>query len=500
MFSHHRLNLTVAILASLASLLLLTWLLLSIISFKTAEKDLLSQKTAHARTLLATVLATLPDDYAASGQLGTPLQRAVDFLSMEKDFAGLIILAPDGRVVFSQDDKRGGDQKLNSIRTTGTEGSVITDNGMTLLSYAPIRGASSPGGAARLALSLGDVHARLIRSRTLFLGYFILDFVLLLGLGGYMLRRIVVAPLERLLAATQRIIAGDYSHPVTAMGRAEISGLAESFNSMQATLQTRQEEVDRYVQSLEEANRALQEARQETIRSEKMASIGLLAAGMAHEIGTPLAAIMGYTGVLSDELAADAEKSDYLRRISRETERIDRLVRDLLDYARPGRGEKTPIDLQPFLTDLLGMLAGQGVFKKLQLVTEIEPDLPSLCLDRHKLMQVLINLIINARDAMPRGGELRVRAAATEGGVILTIGDSGEGIPEENREKIFEPFFTTKEPGQGTGLGLAISARLVESFGGSIGVASMTGEGSTFTVRLPVGEQGCPGGNGDHNP
>ena len=500
MLFRHRLNLTFAILSSLASLLLLTWLLLSIISFKTAEKDLIAQKTVHARTLLATVLATLPDDFAASGQPGTSLQRMVDLLSMEKDFAGMTVLAADGRVVFSQDDKRGIDQKLRATRISGAEGCVIAEGGMTLLSYAPIRISAVPVGAARLALSLGDVHARLNRSRTLFLGYFILDFVLLLGLGGYILRRIVVFPLERLLAATQRISAGDYSHPVTAMGRAEIAGLAESFNSMQATLQARQEEVEQYVHSLEEANRALQEARQESIRSEKMASIGLLAAGMAHEIGTPLAAIIGYTGVLTDELAHDDEKSDYLRRISREAERIDRLVRDLLDYARPGRGEVAAVELEPFLADLLGMLAGQGVFKKLQLVTEIEQGLPPLCLDRHKLMQVLVNLIINARDAMPSGGELRVRAAAAGDWVLLAIGDTGEGIPAENREKIFEPFFTTKEPGQGTGLGLAITARLVESFGGSIGVESAPREGATFTVRLPLAERGCPEGNGDQDP
>jgi signal transduction histidine kinase len=492
MIPRHRLNLTSAILASLASLLLLTWLLLSIISFKTAEKDLISQKTVHARTLLATILATLPDDFVASGQLGTPLQRTVDILSVEKDFAGLVIVGADGRVIFSQDDRRGTDPRLETTRTAAAEASVIADGGMTLLSYAPIKGSPAPA-AARLALSLGEEHARLARSRTLFLGYFILDFVMLLGLGAYMLRRIIVSPLERLLAATERITAGDYGHPVHVRGLAEIAGLSASFNSMQTTLKSRQEQVEQYVASLENANRALQEARQEAIRSEKMASIGLLAAGMAHEIGTPLAAIIGYSGVLADELADDGEKSDYIRRISREAERIDRLVRDLLDYARPGRGENETIHFGPFLDDLLGMLAGQGVFKKLELVTEIAPDLPPLCLDRHKLMQVLVNLLINARDAMGEGGMLRIGATSQVGRLLVSVADSGEGIAEENREKIFEPFFTTKEPGRGTGLGLAISARLVESFGGSISVDSTPGRGTTFTISLPVaGEGGCP--------
>lgn len=485
MISRDRLGLTSAILASLASLLLLTWLLLSIISFKTAEKDLLSQKIAHASTLLTMLLATIPDDFAASREPGAQLQRAIDAIAADRDFAGLLIISTDGRVAFARGDSLS-DPRLAATMQGGGEVSAISDSGQLLLTYAPVGNPSSPLGAARLSLSLGDLQARLVRSRTLFLGYFILDFVLLLFLGGYMLRRIVVAPLERLLAATERIIAGDYGHPVAIRGRGEIAGLARSFNAMQSTLRVRQEEVEKYVRSLEEANLALQEARQEAIRSEKMASIGLLAAGMAHEIGTPLAAIIGYNGVLVDELAADPEKSDYLRRIAREAERIDRLVRELLDYARPGKGEAETIHLQEFIDDLLAMLGGQGVLKRLTVTNDLAQDLPPLYLDRHKLMQVLVNLIINARDAMPQGGELNLTATTEPGWVVLCVTDSGAGMAPEVMEKVFEPFFTTKEPGKGTGLGLAISARLVDSFGGSIGVESEPGKGTRFTVRLPV--------------
>lgn len=489
MISRYRLNLTSAILASLAALLLLTWLLLSIISFKTAEQDLLAVKSAQGKTLLAAIIAAIPADLRQERLTAPPLAGIAASLAKAKDFAGLLLVAADGNTIYSQGDRRGSDARLAATMDSGVESSLIVENGQMLLCYAPLTRGDGVAGAARLALSLGEEHARLARSRTLFLGYFILDFVLLLGLGAYMLRRIVVAPLERLLAATERITAGDYNHPLHLHGRAEIEGLAASFNSMQSTLKVKQEQVAQYVRSLEEANRALQEARQEAIRSEKMASIGLLAAGMAHEIGTPLAAIIGYNGVLADELAGDEEKSDYLRRISREAGRIDRLVRDLLDYARPGRGANETIALEPFLADLMAMLEGQGVFKKLQVSSRLESGLPTLCLDRHKLMQVLVNLIINARDAMPDGGELTLSAAAVSGYVAIAVADSGEGILPENMEKIFEPFFTTKEPGHGTGLGLAISARLVESFGGRLEVASEPSRGTTFTVWLPVGEK-----------
>ncbi|HZV81122.1 MAG TPA: two-component sensor histidine kinase, partial [Geobacteraceae bacterium] len=149
MNSRHRLSLTSAILASLASLLLLTWLLLSIISFKTAEKDLLSLKITHARTLLTAVLATLPDDFAATGKLGTQLRRTADALALEKDFAGLIMLSAEGTVVFSHGDKLGNDSRLTATRITGAEASIITDNGQMLLTYFPIRSASAPAGAVR---------------------------------------------------------------------------------------------------------------------------------------------------------------------------------------------------------------------------------------------------------------------------------------------------------------------------------------------------------------
>ena len=489
MASRYRINLTFAILASLASLLLLTWLLLSIISFKTAEKDLLSLKTSYAGKLLMTLLAVLPAETGPDRLPSPALDSMLAKIELEKDFAGFLLVDRAGRILASRADKRGSDGRLAATLNSGLESSIIADKGQLLLSYAPLRAGGKTVGAGRLALSLGEEYARLARSRALFLGYFILDFVLLLGLGAFMLRRIVVSPLERLLAATERIIAGNYSNPLHVHGGAEIAGLAESFNVMQETLKKRSEEVQSHVRSLEAANLALQEARQETVRSEKMASIGLLAAGMAHEIGTPLAAIIGYNGVLADELAGDEEKSDYIRRIGQEAARIDRLVRDMLEYARPGKARKELLQVGELLSDLFDMLERQGAFKKVVTKLQVDPGIPALYLDRHQLLQVLVNLVINARDAMPDGGELTARATGTAGEVVIEIADSGAGILPENLAKIFDPFFTTKEPGSGTGLGLAISARLVESFGGKLGVRSQVGEGTVFSVSLPVKEQ-----------
>jgi signal transduction histidine kinase len=480
MSQRYRFNLTFAILASLAALLVLTWLLLSIISFKTAEKDLLAARNSHAATMLRLIMATQPEGYD-----DIAMTRLSVALRAEKEFSGLLIINQRGETLVRIGDESPSDATLQEIVKNPVTTSQLSPKGDQLVVYAPLLRDGATRGAARLSLSLERDHARLARSRTLFFGYFILDFILLLGLGAFILRRIVVAPLERLLKATERVIDGDYSHQLHLPGCAEIAELADSFNLMQITLKDRRDEVENHLLSLEQANLALKEARLETIRSEKMASVGLLAAGMAHEIGTPLAGIIGYSGILAEELADDAEKSDYLRRINADAGRIDRLVKDLLNYARPVQPEIERIDLKEFLEDLFVMLERQGVFKRIEPRLTIAAGLPPLYLDRNQLMQVMMNLILNARDAMNDGGLLTVAASAdTDGAVLLDVADSGTGILPEHLEKIFDPFFTTKEPGRGTGLGLAISARLVESFGGTIAVESRAGQGTRFRIRL----------------
>jgi two-component system, NtrC family, sensor kinase len=253
-----------------------------------------------------------------------------------------------------------------------------------------------------------------------------------------------------------------------------------------------------------------------------MASVGLLAAGTAHEIGTPLASIMGYSGLLRDELGDSPEKADYLARIEEEAGRIDRIVRGLLDYARPSRSEPEEVDVVELLQGAIAMLDGQGVFRNIEISLSGGSAIPHPNTDRHQLQQVFTNLFINARDAMPNGGMLGIRvlvdghvassnqdqqsrlirgrrkddfSGAFSSRVLphagnrylcIEVSDTGIGIVPENLERIFDPFFTTKEPGKGTGLGLAVTARIIDSLGGRITVESVPSAGSTFTVWLPL--------------
>ena len=526
MLRSFRFSLSFALLASITSLLLLTWLLLSLISFKTAEKDLFAQKTEEAQVLLASIISIVPGHISSLNEK-SPAGILAGKLSREKDFAGIRVVDSRGETVYSLADSKDADPGLRDALRTGKESLHFSRDGSVIFRYAPIYNNGEIAGAARLALSLFGEHERLNRSRHIFLAYFILDFILLLTFGSFLLSRIVVIPIRKLLAATEQIAAGDYSQSVNVPGSKEIAELAESFNAMQAALRSKQEEAETHMKSLERANSDLHAAREETIRTEKMASVGLLAAGTAHEIGTPLSAIIGYTGILLDELKDDVMITDYLRRIEQESARIDRIVRDLLNYARPTNAEYEKVDVADLLADTFAMLDRQGILKKIKSSMEIAEDLPSLFIDRHQLLQVLINLIINARDAMPEGGEISVRAYCGElhmnpgksshqpsyttmgrrkedfqgafrasflsgraftNCVKIEVHDSGIGIDEQNMGRIFDPFFSTKEPGKGTGLGLSISARIIDSFGGRITVESAKGKGTRFIIWLPVSE------------
>jgi two-component system NtrC family sensor kinase len=518
-----RFSLTFAILASLSCLLIFTWLLLSLISFKTSEKDLLAQKSEEGRFLLSAFLHLLPENIE-SGVYPVVAHRFATRLAAESYFRGILVLDRSGKELYRFADAAKADSRLRQVLISGTETATISGNGLVLSRYAPIRNGDVVLGAARLSLSLSPEYARLNRTRNIFLSYFLLDFLLLLVFGSYLLSRCIVLPVRQLLAVTGKIADGDLSCRVPVPGNREIAELAEAFNGMLVALRKKKDEVDDHIRSLESINNELKIARQETIRTEKMASVGLLAAGTAHEIGTPLAAIMGYAGILRDELHADSEKSDYLCRIEAEAGRIDRIIRSLLDYARPSRSDWEDVDVQEVLQSTIDMLDGQGILKNISVSLSVKEPVPLLKADRQELQQVFTNLIINARDAMLDSGKLTICVTidgedtsdgSSQNGKVfrgrrrddfhraffaplnprgekrylrIDVRDTGIGIAPENLEKIFDPFFTTKDPGKGTGLGLAVTARIIDSLGGRITVESSPQDGTTFTVLLPIPE------------
>ncbi|HXE98453.1 MAG TPA: HAMP domain-containing sensor histidine kinase [Dongiaceae bacterium] len=488
--TRYRPSLTVSILAFLGILLGLTWLLFSLLAFKTAANDLYAQKGEHARVLLKAFVSLLPDQVPTYPEGFLPpdsqASRYVQKLSEETAFSRLTLLDRNGKPIFSAGREASNSYSPFLGLSRAAEGSYIRPDGSGIVYLITVMRDREAVGKAGLLLSLAPENARLNRSRQLLITYFVLDFIVLLVLGSFVLSRIVVNPINRLLTATGKITGGQYGQKLNVSGSAELARLADAFNEMASALRDKDRQVTDQMTALEKANRDLSQAREETIRTEKMASIGLLAAGMAHEIGTPIASIMGYAELSATEQPENSAIQDYARRITEDCSRIDRIVRGLLDYSRPRTYGSENADVRATALATLDLMKNQGVFKQLNLCTEIEDGSLSARCDQHQLQQVVVNLLLNSRDATPTGGTITVRVRREGDHIRLDVIDSGTGIPDESMKHIFDPFFTTKPPGKGTGLGLAISARIVDGFGGRITAASKVGEGSCFSVWLPL--------------
>ena len=353
------------------------------------------------------------------------------------------------------------------------------------------------------------------------------DLVVLTVFASWFLRSSASGPMDRLAADVHRIADGDYHHRVGDMHRSELDGIRESVNRLADRLIANQKMLAENVASLERSNRELVEARDQVIRSARLASVGTLAAGIAHEVGNPLGAIMAFGDVAIGRARNNGGDTEILESIRNEARRIDRIVRGLLDYARPREGRSDPTAAAAVLERVRDLLESQGKLETVATFWEWDETEPHIVLEPHRLEQVLVNLLLNALHAVRsiEGARIRIRVFRETGEVMrlprrreddppgidyrhrrrgvrgeggfdsvstaeavtaIEISDNGPGIAEADLERIFDPFFTTKEPGEGTGLGLSICARLIEGMGGRIDAENGPDGGARFTVRLPA--------------
>jgi signal transduction histidine kinase len=220
--------------------------------------------------------------------------------------------------------------------------------------------------------------------------------------------------------------------------------------------------------------------------ADKLSSIGLLAAGVAHEVNTPLAGISSYTQMLLAECSDHDPRRSILEKIRRQTLRASDIVNNLLNFSRTGNSTFAPVDLATILDDTIQLLETHLRGTAIEIHKDYGGQLPPVWGHASKLQQVFMNLMLNARDAMPHGGVLTITTAVQGNAVTIEVSDTGIGIPAEIIHRIYDPFFTTKEVGHGTGLGLAVSYGIVQEHGGHVFVESAPGQGTTFRVKLPV--------------
>ncbi|MGA2568421.1 MAG: ATP-binding protein [Pseudolabrys sp.] len=355
-------------------------------------------------------------------------------------------------------------------------------------------------GVLDIVYSLDDIN-RNLRTSMLGIAGFSVGFIGLAALlVGFFVHRLVYLPLRDLESGAQRLSAGNLDQPIPVRSGDEFGKLASSFNTMTDALRMSRAELQDWGHTLEqkvdERTQELRRAQAETMRGEKLASVGLLASGVAHELNNPLTGILTFSHLVRQKMpdkSADAEDMDL---VIRETKRCAAIIKRLLDFAREKHPEKKFTDLNQVIDDTVRIVEKPAHLRDIEITLDLDRTLPPIWIDADQIKQVVMNMLVNAQHAVEEKGSITVstrqaqdpRAPATESRpmVAISIVDTGCGIPEKNLKRIFDPFFTSKDVGKGTGLGLSVSHGIVEAHGGLIEVQSKVGEGSTFRVYLPL--------------
>jgi two-component system NtrC family sensor kinase len=310
-----------------------------------------------------------------------------------------------------------------------------------------------------------------------FLGITVAGMIIALVVSG-LLARGILKPIKHLVFASRQLAKGNLEYQVKLKSKDEIGELEETFNLMTSSLKERDEKLKEYTS-------------QQIMKSERLATLGQLAAGVAHEINNPLGTISLYAQMTLDELGKDNDSCrENLEVVMKQTNRAGRIVKDLLEFARQSEPEMKILNVNNVLRKAIAITTHPAELQNISLATHLAGELPDVRGDTDKLQQVFVNVIINALQAMLNGGELTVGTRLAENGkfVEIEISDTGCGIPQEDLGKLFDPFFSTKKTGEGTGLGLSVSLGIIQKHNGTIDVKSKIDEGSTFIIRLPAGE------------
>ena len=442
----------------------------------------------HERTgLLAQGLARsaelpmLAGDTAALGELLEEAGRDPDVLdAVVVDAAGQRVAGlgkPEAPRLGSTATVLVLEEPVHTAPALGPEGSA----------FALDQGAAAPQralGRVRLLVSMARTEARVAKLERQ-IGLAGVALLALCAAIGWATVRLVGRPLRQLVDATERIAGGDLAVRVSPSSTDEVGTLGRAFNRMAEDLAAERSELERRVEA---RTVELRRAQETLVQSEKLSAVGQLVAGVAHELNNPLTVVLGYSGLLV-ERTKEEDTRRKLQTVLQEAQRSQKIVQNLLAFARRQPPARSEADLNDAVARTVALRAYQLRSEKIRLDTDLQPDLPRTWADFQQLQQVILNLVVNAEQAIQesgRGSRIVVRTRAAQGSIRIDVEDDGPGIPESARTRLFEPFFTTKDVGKGTGLGLSICWGIVSEHGGKIEVDSAAGKFSRFTIVLPI--------------
>lgn len=490
-----------------------------------AERGLIRKGSA-----LIKVLAT-NCEYGVAIENEAVLDELIDATAQADDIIYIAVQNLDGDILASESMREGLDLKalpavdvdemlkFRRMSQAGIDGyfyeltyPVVTSRGLisreTLGTVGKSRGkvVTEVIGSVRLGISVSATIAEAAQSiRAAVIIVLLVMGVTILLMFSFV--RIVVKPIERLAGATEKIAEGDLSLEIGLDQQDEIGQLAAAFDSMVGSLKDSRKEIENYNRTLEEKiierTRELEQAQSQLVQSEKMAAVGQLSAGVAHELNNPLGGILGYAQYTLEKMNnkpfADLTEKDFeaykkhLRDIEAQSRRCKTIVQNLLKFSRSSsKIDLAEVDINGALVETITLIEHQMTMYKVKLTTDFQEGIPPVRANAGMLQQVFTNIIINALHAMPEGGDLIISSRHSpglgefSGAVEISFIDTGCGIPAEIQKNIFEPFFTTKAIGKGTGLGLSVSYGIIKEHGGEIKMESVVGCGTTFTIILPL--------------
>jgi signal transduction histidine kinase len=499
--------------ADLAFIVLVTTLLSYFVVMHIVQKNLIQSRVEEGRRLMTELPASFADHGAEDFK---PWRNVMDARLRESHYiyAGVCLVAGSeyDYGVVPDDLKRPLRQEIAKALQTrqprvqfyGNTWGVFWHQPQYALISNPVEGPDGQfSGVKMIVFQLDPIYRMLRQSQKMVAWYMGANFLVLLCLGTYRLSRLVIRPIHKFIKMTDDYRDKDRLYFASSRKYQEFNQLSKALNQMIERIEKNKDSLQDAFNQLAQANKDLKNAQDEIVKAEKLASIGRLSAGIAHEIGNPIGIVLGYIDLLKarQALKTDDTAQDYLFRAGDEIGRVHGIIRQLLDFSRAAPLYFQPIEMHDLIEDVAAILSHQPLLRDINIETRLNAVENRVFADYDRMRQVLVNLMINAADAIQGSknastGKIVIETRSMAGDdsgspaaspvFILQVSDNGTGIPKQEIENIFDPFYTTKEPGKGTGLGLSVTYMIIEQSGGTITVKSDAACGTQFTISLPL--------------
>ena len=506
----HKLEINISV--NLAILLGIAMILVDFVMVMSVQKILLRSEIQRGYLLISALETHLPSSsHASEHKPPNSLSDNADKLLRESGFSCAMVLDVymnpayfGGSDCVSEKDLREAAVEAirsgeKNVKSFGTIWGVFWKQRQYLILSAPLYRNGHITGGSSVVLPLEGIYMVLRRTQQILFIYILINTVVLTLIGFYRLSKVTTKPLRSLLKRAEEYREDTDSFFLSEKENNEFSQLSRALNRMLKRISEDKKALHLTVQSLEKANKDLKQAQSDIIRAEKLASVGRLTSGIAHEIGNPISIVLGYLELLRQKDMPDDEKDEFISRAGDEISRISRIIRQLLDFSRPSDGMPETVSVHDLIEDIVNVMKFQPLMSDIRLRLSLFAEKDTILTDPDQLRQVFLNLMINAADAISScedtlDGELTITSEVAADPDLadhpqylkIMFIDNGTGIPEQDLDNIFDPFYTTKEPGKGTGLGLSVSFMMIESIGGKIKGASEQGKGTTMTLYLPI--------------